>query len=391
MDIKAIEAIFDKTWTFSLFKYLEKKKIPVVGFVIGAGLLTWSLGFLLALILGKSQTYVGNLMGIIHPFGLMLSLLAYHWYANNFPKYIFQMIPAIKKSEEDILTDIQTAADITSNNMFVMIGVSIFIGIAQYYQLNTMLNVGENIKWLGSNWFTAEPAWLFQGYFGFLQVIVMGFMLGSGLVGLIMTVFVFYKLFNGEVVLDYQRRLSIIGTASAKLSGWILLAIIFLSSAIWVVPVASPMAKLPSILLSAAGSLILFVVLFEPLIFIKKSIGRARQTALNNYEIRLHALSNMIEKLEKESDEMLKKREDYKKIEEVYKGQKFYRVEREAILEKMKLISEEPSWPVSIRGTITMIGTVISPPIGTVLSFTKIFGISLPDVLKNWLEFLQSS
>jgi hypothetical protein len=337
-------------WVFWLYDHRPWRLFALVGLP----LLLFLLGALLSALLGVVDVFIQNPLAYTGLAGLFVALSAYMWLAATLPRVLVNLYPAFGGDsplrKQDYLKIIQRRAALVNSRLLL----AIVGGVIGLLFLNVLLNQwGEagrgGAEWLGTPWVRSDRAWFFALYHGLFSVVSSAVLLGTGLVGLIGTIWLIYGIFTQPIRLQYYRRISTVSDVSMGITFWTLLAFIAVIFSVSTSPATTQDVGSRAILsILASGALVSIICL--PILFARNAIVREKARRIGYFEQYCDALSLKIqEAASKEPD----------KVEAL-------RNSRAQLISEIEEIEKIPEWPLSTLRAVQLIS--VSPLVG-VLNF----------------------
>ncbi len=358
MDANTIRSCINKNWVFRL--YLNER-IPYFALVFIFPLLFLLFGFFFSFVLGVFPVFASNLLAYSGPVGMVIALGAYGWYATVFPKMLVSLRPALNTSDDHFMEIVKKWSNRLANEPWLILFFGLVIGIVTLKDTVTLWT-NSDLVWIGQSWVQSGQHIFLGIYYGIFSVIASGFLLGSGIAGILYTIILLNAILKLPLKLDLYRRLRAIGTISLGVSFWTLMAFaaVLISSFVFKTNVL-PELKAISIALTLMASLALLLILLAPILAATNAISTAKSQALETYESRLYEITQRIEanltstlglqQASGQPDQVLLSMEVLDRL----------RKERDDIRQEIAVIEAIPSWPINISGTIQIIGAGVSP------------------------------
>jgi hypothetical protein len=312
------------------------------------------LGALTSALLGVLDTFIRNPLAYTGAIGLFVALSAYMWLAGTLPRVLVHLYPAFGGNsilrKQDYLQIIERRARFV-NSRWLLAVVGGGIGVLF---LNVLLNQWSDAgrsgpEWIGTPWVQSDQALFFAAYQGLFSVIGSAVLLGTGLIGLIGTIWLIHGIFTQPLRLEYYRRISSVSDISIGITFWTLFALIAVIFSVSISPVmAEDIVARVVLSILASGALVSIISL--PILFARNAIVREKEKRIGYFEQYCHVLSTKI--LEAASQ----------KPEEV----ESLRKSRAQLINEIEEIEKIPEWPVSTLRAIQLIS--VSPLIG-ILNF----------------------
>ena len=401
MNEQVIRDYFSKNWVFWLLR-----RLPPVVIILGIPLSIFIIGGAIAALTGNFYLFVCNLLA--YPFGLVVALAAYTWFAIYFPKYLEQIYPAFDASSEEFGEKIKKWADLVANRFWVIGLGSLLIGFLNYLNLDALW---QRKIWLGDVWATSPAPLFFKSYYAFIDIIAGGFVLGSGVVGILGVMLLLYDLLSLQLKLSHVRLLRAIVSLSIGLSFWALLAFAFVGpiravSAPNILCVRQPALKVDSAIVlanfstSILASIVVVCSLLLPVYFAHRAIIRDKNLRISDLlEVQAElftkadCLSSLYKSALAEGELLVRKKGACKSVQDLDRElQQTY----ESITNVKKMIEEVesvPEWPITAGGVRGIIVAAISPTLGNLIisllpgqtgpTFTDVLKDAIPDIIKS--------
>lgn len=353
-----IRSHFAPNWVFQL--HARKRLLTLA---ITLPIVIWVTGGIVALGLGVFPVFAGNLLAYGGPILMGVGLIAYRWFAINFPRILATLYPAFDEEEPG---QFENVIHKWAHRIAVLPWVTVFfvlvIALSNFADLLTLWQT-TNLNWIGADWTASNQRLFFAFYYGFYNIVGGAFLLGSGAAGILGSLILIGDLLNIPIKLDYYRRLRYVSELSVSLAEWTLISFgsIFIGS-ILIKPNVTPTLQASTILQSVLVSIALFSILITPTIFAHHAIFRARTRKIAICEARLHAIAENIDNLILGSLSSDNVQPDYAtKIEELRK-------ERDTIRQQIQEIEAIPTWPISLGGIMQILAASGVPPVSVLLN-----------------------
>jgi len=351
---------FRLNWAFWLFTINRINHwrfaitVPLVIFIIGGIFSAWLKVFYL---------YVTNWTLYLNLIGIALAFIAFGWFTQKLPPLLTLLADLFESNTENYLYVLDKWSKFANRNLYmVLVGAAIAV-----------LNLIEIIKyWESTNppillipWVNSEASIFFGIFYGFLHVIAVPFILGSGVIGMIGTIGLLRDLFKTPIDLVYYRRTE----AVIGLTGWLLMwaliglaSILIFSRSVFVFSVDISWIKVSALLQSVPATLIVLGIGSAPLIL----IGNAIETAKNKER-------KYLERNYKET---------YRKFLACLSSDK--KRQLQPLSEKLKILDERIQWINSIPTLPIRWPSIARISFGTVLSMFSPF---IQDWWQGYLTF----
>ncbi len=402
MNEQTIRDYFSKNWVFWLLR-----RLPPLAVVLGIPLAIFAIGAAIAALTRNLYLFGCNLLA--YPFGLVVALAAYTWFAIYFPKYLERIYPAFESSQEEFSAKIKKWADLIANRFWVIGLGSVVIAFLNYLNLDTLWRAPI---WLGDVWATSSDPLFFKSYYAFIDIIAGGFVLGSGAVGIIGVMVLLYDLLTLRLKLSHIRILRAIASLSIGLSFWALLAFAFVGpiravSAPNILCVAPPVLKIDSAIVlanfsvSIIASIVVVCCLLLPVYFAHRAIIRDKNFQISNLLEIQSELFTKADRLSALYKSALADEEHHAKKKGVHKQAQDLNQELQQTYENItgvkKMIEEVesvPEWPITAGGVREIISAAIVPTLGNLIisllpgqtngpTFSDVLKNAVPDIIKN--------
>jgi hypothetical protein len=346
-----------------------------------------------------------------YPVGLAVALGAYTWFAIYFPKYLEQIYPAFDASSEEYGGKIKKWAELVANRFWVIGLSSLLVGLLNYLNLDALW---QREIWLGDVWAASPAPWFFKSYYVLIDIIAGGFVLGSGVVGILGVMLLLHDLLSLRLKIYHVRDLRPIASLSIGLSFWALLAFAFVGP-IRAVSAPNILCVRPSILrvdsaivlanfgTSILASIAVVCSLLLPVCFAHRAIVRDKKLPIANL-VKIQA--GLFAEAERLSDlyrsalaerELDARKKGARELEQELRRdlQQTY----ESIAEFKKMIEEVdsiPEWPITAGGVRRIIVAAISPTLVNLIisllpgqtgpTFTDVLKDAVPGIIKGLFE-----
>lgn len=213
---------FKSNWAFWLFYekginyWLFAVLLPSAIFIIGA---------IFSALLHVFPVYVADLTLYLNLFGIALAFIAFGWFTHKLPRLLGLLADLFKSHITAYKAKISKWGEFANKN-WRMIGIGAVLAI---------FNLVETIKYWTSPhppvllvpWVNSDASTFFAIFYGFLHVIAIPFILGSGMYGMYGIIRLFGDIFKIPIELVYYRRAEFV----VSMTGWLLMwALIGLSS-----------------------------------------------------------------------------------------------------------------------------------------------------------------
>jgi hypothetical protein len=380
MNESQIRNYFAPNWVFWLFK-----TIHFLVAVIGIPLLIFVAGAVVATILGALEPFRCNLLA--YPFGALMALAAYGWFAISFPRLIATVYAAFETTPEEFGSIIKKWADRLANRQLLFVSASLVVGFLNYLNLNQLWQAKI---WLGDVW-ASSSQWgtFFKWYYGIVDVVIGGFLLGSGAIGVLGSVLIVRDLMKLPLKLSHYRNLQAVGDLSIGLTVWTLVGLALIGPARAVsapnvlcqsnvtITIASDKI-LSNLIVSVFSSIAVISVFGLPAFFAHQAIVRAKTRQIASLLDTQHGIYVAVDQVTQRLTTIITpqpgtKDEAYdQNLDELHKA-----YERIADINKMITeIEAIPDWPITWRGAVQIAGAASAP------LFTNLLTKVSPDLAK---------
>lgn len=354
MNEERIRSALSKNWVFWLY---GRKGLPWYLIIAIISLLPMIIAACLAALLGVFRVYFFSFLSYSGPLVIALSLVAYHWFYVNFPRELDRLVPALDIDQAEAMAVVNKWANRVANRIEIMIlaGIPIgFVGLVDTVSLWTT----PTKTWLGSSWVASSRPLFFALVYAFYYVLAMGFLLGSGVAGIMGTGLIIGDMLRRPLKLDYYRRLQAVTDLSIGVGSWAFLAFaIVLIASSFIKPLSDPKVVFSSVLLSFIASVALLFAFLSPLFAGHSAIVKAKKKRIALYEQRLSQLSEQIQTaistgttgLEDETPVYLEN------LETLYK-------ERTLLVQQVGEIESISDWPITFANIVRFTLTALVTP-----------------------------
>lgn len=299
MTKEKVWALFSRNWVFALYSASPWNYV-ITALVVS--IIPWLIGAIGSIFAGAFLTFLNPIespSAYLHIIGFSVGLIAFGWFINTFTDVLIQLSEAFDISPDKYEWIIRKYADFFANRNWLMAAVGfIFFSISNFRETLAIWNLSQKATLL-EPWVTSPDSTFFGVYYGFLHVILVPFILGSGVVGLIGFVAIFYEIFKQPLILTYYRRTESVINLTA---GLVMLTLIALSVVLlFGRPLELDPNNILNINISSAGiiqSIIAtFLVLLVgsiPLLIIRATISEAKRKSIARWERLDEILSNRL-------------------------------------------------------------------------------------------------
>ena len=349
-----IRSAFSRNWVFWLY---GQRGLPWYLIIAIIALLPLIIGASLAALLGVFRLYFFSFLAHSGPMLIALSLVAYYWFYVNFPRELDRLIPAVDIDDTEAMRVVTKWANRVANRIGIMIVAGIPIAFVGLIDTVSLWQTPTRM-WLGTPWVASSRPLFFALVYAFYYVLAMGFLLGSGVAGIIGTGLIIGDLLHRPLKLDYSRRLQAVTDLSIGVGSWafVAFAIVLIASS-FVKPLSDPKVVFSSVLLSCIASVALLVAFLSPLLAAHNAIVKAKKTRLAACEERLSQLSEQIETalstgiagFGDETHVYLENLEAFCK-------------ERSLIIQQVSEIESISDWPITLVNTLRFTLTALVTP-----------------------------
>ena len=273
---------FKTNWVFQLYAI---RKIHHWIFAVAAAGAIFLVGGLLSALLGVFPVYVSNWTLYLNLIGIALAFIAFGWFTDRLPKLLSLLADLFESNKSEYRDKITEWGKFANKNWrMVVIGA----GIAAFYLVDTVKYwKSPNPPILLVPWVESEASTFFAIFYGFLHVIVVPFILGSGIYGMYGVVRMLGGIFNIPIDLVYYRRAEDV----VRLTGWLLMwgligwsSIVIFGRPLIFLPVDIPWIKTSGLFLSVIATLFLLVIGSGPLMVVGNAIETAKSKERKNLE-----------------------------------------------------------------------------------------------------------
>lgn len=286
MDQQEIRHMFRKNWVFRIYNIEIRQKR--LAYLLSACLISASLyllGALGALFSGALPAYLTSVSPYLHLVGVFLVFYAFDWFINRLISILSLLDEVFFTTRERYREAIQTLVDaIASRNIYMVFAGAIF-AFLNIVEINGIWNA-PTPPILLANWITSPAQIYFRIFYTFMHGLVVPFLLGSGVIGLIGYISLIHKLFQFPLKLRNYQTTSLVIEWTTGLVMWTLMAlglILTLSR-----PIVFFKSDIKEILLSGgiqAGIALLLAVLVGviPLRAVYKAIVKSKKEELSDW------------------------------------------------------------------------------------------------------------
>jgi Uncharacterized protein conserved in bacteria len=361
----SITKIFAPNWVFRL--YLQRKP-PYYVVVLIAALAPLAIGAVIALILGVFREYVYNPLTYFGPGLIILVLIADYWFVSAFPRTIIRFAPSINISEAALLAILKKWADKVANRTEIMILAGIPIALIGLQDTISLWTTPTRL-WMGTPWVQSTYPIFFASIYVFYFSISVGFLLGSGAVGLIGVALLITDLLKKPLKLEYVEDLRAILDLSVGVGLWAFLALALTIIGTNIIkPTESPTLLASSLILSILASVLMLIAFLSPIFPAHEAILEAKRKKLKIYKKLLHDISVQIDQLWAEARKTPKDVQNSQ--DNIMEKHKRLRDEREELKHQIEEIESIPVWPISFGNIAQMLtAAVVTPLLGQLPEF----------------------
>jgi hypothetical protein len=367
------------------------------------------IGGAIAALIGNFYLFRCNLLA--YPFGLVVALAAYTWFAIYFPKYLERIYPAFDASPQQFGEKIEKWAELVANRFWVIGLGSLLVGFLNYLNLDALW---QREIWLGDVWASSPAPVFFKIYYAFIDIIAGGFVLGSGAVGILGVMLLLHDLLSLRLKLSHIRLLGAIGSLSIGLSFWALLAFAFVGpiravSAPNILCVRQSTLEVDSAIVlanfgtSILASIVVVCSLLLPVYFAHRAIVRDKDLRISNLlEIqselftKADCLSNLYRTALAE-EELQVGKEGARERGQALNRELQQTYENITEVKKMiEVVESVPEWPITAGGVRRIVVAAIFPTLSNLVisllpgqtgpTFMDVLKNAIPDVIKSIIQ-----
>lgn len=381
MNLKTLSPYLKQHWSIKLFSLMPK--VHYLGVSVLASLALYLLGLVIFLLVGAPWTYLTGLLPYMFLGGFILIIASYGWWLNALQNMLVGVFPAFSISSRNYLKLVSAWDNLWLNKPWAGALFGIPFALLNLRDVLSLWRYGVPLElnnWLAQHawgvWIASPQALAFGLWYGFLHVVLTSVALGSGVAGIIATIWLARMLSQQNLKLTYYEKLNLIVAQNANLAFWVLIAlasISFLSRPFDVsllrastAALASPQANLAvSTLLTSViqGSLALLALLATfglPLYICHTTIRDAKIKYSSN-------LMKITEELYLEISQLTRSTPAGKAQEKTSRVERLEELHRQLLATNALLadIEKIPTWPVSMASKVQIMGgfavSILSP------------------------------
>lgn len=372
MQVQEIRLMFQRNWVFKIYNFkIGNLKLP---YLLSAALISTGLfliGALGAVLCGAPNDYFLAISPYLHLAGIFLVFYSFDWFIKRMINILGSLDDVFYADLDTYRDTIQKPADsIASRNIF-MLGVGAIFMILNIIEVNASWSA-QPPPILLANWINSPAQLYFRIFYTLMHGVIIPFLLGSGIIGLIGYIVLINELFKLPLKLKNYQKTSLVIEWTTGLVMWTLMALGFILTLAR--PIVFFKTAIQEILLSGGvQALIAFILAVLvgvfPLKSVYKAIVTAKKKELRDWNNLRVATSNSLKKLltnaySKTLDERGTLSSD---SDEVYLDLKFdKKLERinkdiESVDKEIRRINEIPGLPIKWPSILRVgVGTFFS-------------------------------
>jgi hypothetical protein len=267
-------AAFQHNWAFRLFSKIK------IGYFLFSILLSGGIflvGGFFAALLNVFPVYSSNWTLYLNLLGISLAFISFGWFTNKLPALLTSLKDLFETNNHGYRERIARWGQFANKN-WRMVVIAIIIAF---------FNLVETIKYWRSPfppallvpWVNSEASAYFEIFYGFLHVIVVPFILASGMYGLFGFIRLFDDIFRLPIELVFYRRAESVVSMTGSLVMWALIgwaSITIFGRPLFIFPSGIPWVLTSGLVQSLFATLLLLAIGSAPLLVIGSAIEAAK-------------------------------------------------------------------------------------------------------------------
>jgi hypothetical protein len=274
---------FSKNW---VFKLNSKLKLNYIFVAVIVSLIPWIIGVIGALMFGVPKTFLTNLSPYLNAIGFAIALIAFGWYSHKICEVIEQLCPAFFSDETKYKNIIKKWTDRIANKNWILLLASLPIMGLNLYDVIAIWSSSHPPASLAP-WIASQQRLFFEIYYGILHAGITGFLLGSGIMGLVVTLLIFNDIFHHPLNLSFYRRTESVIELTTWLIMWTLIGlacVLVFGRAVVIFRVNIAALDISGIAQSVIATLLAIAIGTIPLAQISHAIKKAKCDELTRLE-----------------------------------------------------------------------------------------------------------
>ncbi len=393
MNVKTLSPYFTQHWSLKLFNLLPQVHYLWVSLL--ASLALYLVGLVIFVLVGAPLTYLLGLLPYMFLAGFSLIFASYGWWIKALQRMLVGVFPAFSISSRNYLKLVSDWDHLWLNKPWASLIFGVPFALLNLRDVLSLWRYGVPLElnnWLAQHawglWIASPQALAFGLWYGFLHVVLTSLALGSGVAGIIATIWLAQLLSRQNLKLTYYEKLNLIVAQNATLAFWVLIAlasISFLSRPFDFsllrsssTALASPQTNLAlstlltSLIQGSLALLALLAIFGLPLYICHTTIRDAKVKYSTN-------LMKITEELYLEISQLTRSASAGKAPEKTSRVERLEELHRQLLATNALLadIEKIPTWPVSMSSKVQIIGgfavSILSPVAKT--WFTQLLGL----------------
>lgn len=222
MDINEIRAVLRGHWAFRLFNRFSRIPSPFVASAISV--VIFVVGAVASLFVGAFSTYATNPIPYIFLVLLPVGFMAFAWWTKTLVRMLHSVYPAMEVTQVEYKAIIERWDRSRLHRPWAIALGGLPLALANLNEIVTNWRSANPVP-IYASWATSPASLFFGIWLIVLTVIVAGFVLGSGLVGIIATILLVRSVLQWPLRLAYCRQLRAVSGLGVGLATWSILAL----------------------------------------------------------------------------------------------------------------------------------------------------------------------
>lgn len=222
MDTTELYPLLHRHWAFRLFKRFPGVPYPAIALAVSA--LIFLVGALASLLVGAITLYLQSPLPYLFLAGLTLALTAHGWWMQALLRMLRALYPAFEITSEDFKQLVVKWDRHPLHHPWASVLLGLPLAVFNLIDILTLW-ASPDPGFVWEAWIHSPHALFFGLWYGLLHVGATGFVLGSGLAGLLASLVLIRTVLQNRLRLAHYRQLEVASAFGVGLSMWTFIAL----------------------------------------------------------------------------------------------------------------------------------------------------------------------
>jgi len=302
----SVSDLFKANWVFKLYDR-DRERPHYVVLALLVSVVPLLIGLIFSLFWNATMTYITNGSLWLNTLAFSLAFIAFGWFTRKLPAVLVTLSEVLDIDDKAYKAIVVKWADRLANKNWIMLLFG-FLPLA-------VLNLFETIEFwrspdppiLLAPWIFSEASLFFGVFYGFMHVLLVPLLLGSGAVGMLGVLCLLFDLFQKPLKWECYRRTNDVIELAAWLMMWALVglaSVLLFGRSFIITPIDVRFVRTNALIQSVLATLIVLGIGSLPLVLVSNAITKAKNRELNRLEdCRQQVREKLMESLESSTEQ----------------------------------------------------------------------------------------